>query len=63
MFFVHHKFFKFNFYIGHWQHDDLLRRGPQNKETFNVYSATVFQEIFTSADKIFIWGRGLSTIQ
>ena len=34
-FFVHHKFFIFNFYIAHWQHVDLLRSGPRNKEAFN----------------------------
>ena len=34
-FFVHHKFFIFNFYIAHWQHVDLARSAPRNKETFN----------------------------
>ena len=34
-FFVYHKFFIFRFYIAHWQHVDLLRSGPGNKETFN----------------------------
>ena len=24
------------FYIAHWQHVDLLRSGPRNKETFNL---------------------------
>ena len=33
-FFVHHKFVIFNFYIAHWQHVDLLRSDPRNKETF-----------------------------
>ena len=33
--FVHHKFFIFIFHIAHWQHVDLLRSGPRNKETFN----------------------------
>ena len=34
-FFVLHNFFIFNFYIAHWQHVDLLRSGPRNKETFH----------------------------
>ena len=29
---VHHKFFTFNFYVAHWQHVDLLRSHPRNKE-------------------------------
>ena len=28
-FFVHRKFFVFNFYIAHWQHVDLLRSSPR----------------------------------
>ena len=41
--FVHQKFFIFNFYIAHWQHD-ALRDGPRNKETFNQ-SVTHFLDI------------------
>ena len=35
LFLVHHNFFIFSFYVTHWQHVDLLRSGPGNKETFN----------------------------
>ena len=28
-------FYIFSFYIAHWQHVDLLRSGPRNKETSN----------------------------
>ena len=37
LFFVHHHFFIFIFYITHCQHVDLLRSGPGNKETLTIF--------------------------
>ena len=35
LFFLHHHFFIFSFYITHCQHVELLHSGPGTKETFN----------------------------
>ena len=36
LFFLHHKFFMFNFYIAHCQHVDLLLISPRKERTFNI---------------------------
>ena len=41
LFFVHHHFFIFIFYIAHCQHVDLLRIGPGNKETLTIFHSLV----------------------
>ena len=46
--FVYHHFFIFSFYITHFQHVDLLRNGPGNKQTFNP-SFTHISDIYRSS--------------
>ena len=40
---VHHKFFTFNFYVAYWQHVDLPRNHPSNKQ--HLFHLSVFTQL------------------
>ena len=53
-FFVHHNFFIFNFYIAHWRHADLPRRGLSPDTRKQLLRAAVEKKCFYYLGLIFV---------